>query len=42
MAKTEQTNGKNPASTALAKKIETAQTSEIATMKRLLGQLPVS
>jgi uncharacterized protein (DUF305 family) len=42
MARTEQTNGKDPASTALAKKIETAQTAEIASMKRFLGQLPVS
>jgi uncharacterized protein (DUF305 family) len=42
MAKVEQTGGKDPASIALAKKIETAQTTEIATMKRLLGQLPVS
>jgi uncharacterized protein (DUF305 family) len=41
MAKTEQTNGKDPASIALAKKIETAQTAEIATMQRLLGRLPV-
>ncbi|MFI7065164.1 DUF305 domain-containing protein [Kribbella sp. NPDC050124] len=42
MAKTEQTAGKDPAATALAKKIETDQNREIATMKRLLGQLPVS
>lgn len=42
MAKTEQTTGKDPASIALAKKIQTAQTTEIATMKRLLGQLPVA
>ena len=42
MAKAEQTNGKNPAAIALAKKIQSAQTTEIATMKRLLGQLPVS
>jgi uncharacterized protein (DUF305 family) len=42
MAKAEQTNGKDPASIALAKKIQSAQTTEIATMKRLLGQLPVS
>lgn len=41
MAKAEQTAGKDPAATALAKKIETDQTREIATMKRLLGQLPV-
>ena len=42
MAKTEQTTGKDPAAIALAKKIETDQNREIATMKRLLGQLPVS
>jgi uncharacterized protein (DUF305 family) len=42
MAKTEETTGKDPASVALAKKIQTAQTTEIATMKRLLGQLPVA
>jgi uncharacterized protein (DUF305 family) len=42
MAKTEQTTGKDPAAIALAKKIETAQNREIAAMKRLLGQLPVS
>jgi uncharacterized protein (DUF305 family) len=42
MAKTEQTTGKDAASIALAKKIETDQNREIATMKRLLGQLPVS
>ena len=41
MAKTEQTNGKDAASIALAKKIEAAQTAEIATMQRLLGRLPV-
>ncbi|WP_371404180.1 DUF305 domain-containing protein [Kribbella sp. NBC_00662] len=37
MAKTEQTTGKDPAAIALAKKIETTQTAEIATMQRLLG-----
>ena len=37
MAKTEQTTGKDPAAIALAKKIDTAQTSEITTMRRLLG-----
>jgi uncharacterized protein (DUF305 family) len=42
MAKTEQTQGKDPASIALAKTVQAAQTTEIATMKRLLGQLPVS
>ncbi|MFG1812529.1 DUF305 domain-containing protein [Kribbella sp. NPDC049174] len=42
MAKTEQTTGKDPAAIALAKKVETDQTREIAAMKRLLGQLPVS
>jgi uncharacterized protein (DUF305 family) len=42
MAKTEQTTGKNAAAIALAKKIETAQNAEIATMQRLLGRLPVS
>ncbi|MEU4606424.1 DUF305 domain-containing protein [Kribbella sp. NPDC023972] len=42
MAKTEQTAGKDPAAIALAKKIETDQNREIATMKRLLGQLPTS
>jgi uncharacterized protein (DUF305 family) len=42
MAKTEQAAGKDTAAIALAKKIETAQNQEIATMQRLLGQLPVS
>jgi uncharacterized protein (DUF305 family) len=42
MAKTEQTSGKDAASVALAKTIQTAQTTEIATMQRLLGRLPVS
>jgi uncharacterized protein (DUF305 family) len=42
MAKTEQSTGKNPAAIALAKKIETDQNREIATMQRLLGRLPVS
>jgi uncharacterized protein (DUF305 family) len=42
MAKTEQTAGKNAAAIALAKKIETDQNKEIAAMKKLLGQLPVS
>jgi uncharacterized protein (DUF305 family) len=42
MAKTEQTSGKNPEAVALAKKIETDQNREIATMQRLLGRLPVS
>jgi uncharacterized protein (DUF305 family) len=39
-SKTEQTTGKNTAAIALAKKIETDRTKEIATMHRLLGQLP--
>lgn len=42
MAKTEQTAGKNTDAIALAKKIETDQNREIATMQRLLGRLPVS
>jgi uncharacterized protein (DUF305 family) len=42
MAKTEQTSGKDAASIALAKKIQTAQTTEIATMQRLLGRLPTA
>jgi uncharacterized protein (DUF305 family) len=42
MAKTEQTAGKDPSSIALAKKIQAAQTTEIATLQRLLGRLPVS
>ena len=42
MAKTEQATGKDPAAVALAKKVESDQNREIATMKRLLGQLPVS
>ncbi|TCN35609.1 uncharacterized protein (DUF305 family) [Kribbella orskensis] len=42
MAKTEQTSGKNAEAVALAQKIETDQNREIATMQRLLGQLPVS
>lgn len=37
MAKTEQSRGKNADAVALAKKIESAQTTEIATMKDLLG-----
>lgn len=36
MAKTEQTDGQNPDAVALAKKIETDQTAEIAVMKDLL------
>jgi uncharacterized protein (DUF305 family) len=40
MAKTEQATGKNTAAIALAKKIETDQNKEIATMRRLLAQLP--
>ncbi|HEY0617512.1 MAG TPA: DUF305 domain-containing protein, partial [Kribbella sp.] len=42
MAKTEQAAGKETAAIALAKKIETDQNREIATMQRLMGQLPVS
>jgi uncharacterized protein (DUF305 family) len=42
MAKTEQVTGKNPAAIALAKKIQTTQTAEIAIMQRLLGRLPVA
>jgi uncharacterized protein (DUF305 family) len=41
MAKTEQAGGQDPASIALAQKIQAAQTTEIATMQRLLGRLPV-
>ncbi|WP_328992714.1 DUF305 domain-containing protein [Kribbella sp. NBC_01245] len=40
MAKTEQSVGQDPASIALAKKIETDQNREIATMQQLLEQLP--
>ncbi|WP_350275125.1 DUF305 domain-containing protein [Kribbella sp. HUAS MG21] len=40
MAKTEQTAGKSSTAVALAKTIETAQTAEIATMQKLLTQLP--
>ncbi|MGC4939923.1 DUF305 domain-containing protein [Kribbella sp. DT2] len=39
MAKTEQTTGKAEAAVALAKKIETDQNREIATMQKLLGTL---
>jgi uncharacterized protein (DUF305 family) len=42
MAKTEQASGKDTDAVALAKKIETDQNREIATMQRLLGRLPVS
>jgi uncharacterized protein (DUF305 family) len=42
MAKTEQITGQDAASVALAKKIQTAQTTEIATMQRLLGRLPTA
>jgi uncharacterized protein (DUF305 family) len=41
-AKTEQAAGKNTAAITLAKKIETDQNKEIASMKRLFGILPVS
>ncbi|NIK58556.1 DUF305 domain-containing protein [Kribbella shirazensis] len=40
MAKTEQATGQSPTVIALAKTIETAQTAEIATMQKLLAQLP--
>jgi uncharacterized protein (DUF305 family) len=39
MAKTEQAKGQNPEAKALAKTIETAQTAEIAQMRRLLEKL---
>jgi len=42
MAKTEQAAGKNVEAIALAKKIETDQNREIATMQRLLGRLPAN
>lgn len=42
MAKTEQTAGKNAEAIALAKKIETDQNREIATMQRLLGRIPAN
>lgn len=42
MAKTEQTTGRNPEAIALAKKIETDQNREIATMQRLLGRIPAN
>ncbi|GAA3106895.1 uncharacterized protein (DUF305 family) [Kribbella aluminosa] len=42
MAKTEQSTGKDASSMALAKKIQAAQTTEIATMQRLLGRLPAA
>jgi uncharacterized protein (DUF305 family) len=42
MARAEQTSGKDAASVALAAKIQTAQTTEIATMQRLLGRLPTA
>ena len=41
MAKAEQTNGKNPAAIALAHKVVTTQSAQIATLKRLQGRLPV-
>jgi uncharacterized protein (DUF305 family) len=37
MAKTEQSSGKSAEAIALAKKIESAQTAEIATMQKMLG-----
>jgi uncharacterized protein (DUF305 family) len=40
MAKAEQTSGRSTTAIALAKQIETAQTAEIATMQKLLKQLP--
>ena len=42
MAKTERASGKNSDAIALAKKIETAQTADIANLKRLLGQINAS
>ncbi|HZX04674.1 DUF305 domain-containing protein [Kribbella sp.] len=42
MSKTEQANGKDAAAITLAKKIQTAQSTEIATMQRLLGRLPAA
>jgi uncharacterized protein (DUF305 family) len=42
MSKTEQTTGKDAAALALAKQIQSAQTTEIATMQRLLGRLPAA
>lgn len=40
MAKTEQTSGQSTSAIELAKKVETAQTTEIASMQQLLTQLP--
>jgi uncharacterized protein (DUF305 family) len=40
MAKAEQTSGQSTKAIALAKKIETAQNAEIATMQKLLTKLP--
>lgn len=40
MAKTEQTSGQSTTAIEMAKKIETAQNAEIATMQKLLSQLP--
>jgi uncharacterized protein (DUF305 family) len=40
MAKTEQTSGQSAQAIELAKKIETGQNAEIATMQKLLKQLP--
>jgi uncharacterized protein (DUF305 family) len=40
MARTQQTSGENAPAIALAKKIQADQNREIATMQRLLGQLP--
>ena len=40
MAKTEQTDGKDPDAISLAKQIQTAQTDEITTMNKLLDALP--
>ncbi|TCC30658.1 DUF305 domain-containing protein [Kribbella sindirgiensis] len=42
MAKAEQTGGRSPAATTLANRITTAQTAEIATLNRLLAQLPTA
>lgn len=42
MAKTAQATGKNPDAIALAQKIQTDQTAEIATLRRLLGRIPAN
>jgi uncharacterized protein (DUF305 family) len=40
MAKTEQSSGQSTTAIELAKRIESAQTSEIVSMQQLLTQLP--